>query len=277
MPNETTGEGRAPLTKPPRLRRMSRADRLEARNSLLLGIIRRVLDQLGADSVEAAVETLTSASKLNLTHALTGGDPKLARLTQAIVLIRIEGDPCRIVVTRETHGDDLWFAADSTLKGMALALSPTKQELYDKFDFYVVWGDGQVYEDTYDLYHITSPHFETLTEHIAGLVESYEILRQHEAGSPIVNGVYVARADQTAIGGKVFYYTSSTTRTYEWHQGRKLGGWKRRPVERLEDDAEPFVGRLPEEIVAQLPEAHAEFALWQAVRQQAPVEREQAA
>lgn len=277
MPDETTVEGRAPLTKPPTQRRMSRADRLETRNSLLLGIMRRVLDQLGADSIEAAVETLTSASKLNLTHALTGGDPKLARLTQAIVLIRVEGDPCRIVVTRETHGDDLWFAADSILKGMALALSPTKQELYDKFDFYVVWGDCRVYEDTYDLYHITSPHFETLTEHIAELVETYEILQQHEAGSPIVNGVYVARADQTAIGGKVFYYTSSTTRTYEWHQGRRLGGWKRRPVERVDDDAEPFVGRLPEEIVAQLPEAHAEFAMWQAVRQQTPVERERAA
>lgn len=277
MPDETTGERLAPLTKPPKPRRMSRADRLEARNSLLLGIIRRVLDQLGADSVEAAVETLTGASKLNLTHALTGGDTKLARLTQAIVLIRVEGDPCRIVVTRETAGDDLWFAADSILKGIALGLSPTKQEMYDKFDFYVVWGDGKIYEDTYDLYHITSPHFETLTEHIAGLVESYEFLQKHEVGSPIVNGVYVARADQTAIGGKVFYYTSSTTRTYEWNQGGKLGSWKRRSVERVDDDAEPFVGRLPEEIVAQLPEAHAEFALWQAVCRQAFIEQEQAA
>lgn len=277
MPDETTSEVSTRPLKPPRPKRMSRADRLEARNSLLLDIIRRVLDQLGADCVGAAVATLTNASKLNLKHALTGGDPKVARQTQAIVLIRVEGDGCRVVVTRDTHGDDLWFAADSILKGMALALSTTKQELYDKFDFYVVWGDGQVYEDTYDLYHITSPHFETLTEHIAGLIESYEILQKHEAGSPIVNGVYVARADQTAIGGKVFYYTSSTTRTYEWHQGRRLSGWNRRLVERVDDDAEPFVGRLPEEIVAQLPEVHAEFALWQTVRQQAPVEREQAA
>ena len=70
MPDETTVEGRAPLTKPPTPRRMSRADRLEARNSLLLGIIRRVLDQLGADSVEAAAETLTSASwRRELRHA----------------------------------------------------------------------------------------------------------------------------------------------------------------------------------------------------------------
>lgn len=256
---------------------MSRADRLEARNSLLLGIMRRVLDQLGADCVGAAVETLTSASKLNLTHALTGGDPKAARQTQAIVLIRVEGDGCRVVVTRDTHGDDLWFAADSILKGMALALSPTKQELYDKFDLYVVWGDGQIYEDTYDLYQITSPHFETLTEHITGLVESYEILQQHEAGSPIANGVYVERLDQTAIGGKVFYFTSSGTHTFMWHQGGRLGEWRRQPVGRIDDDARPFVGTLPDEIVAQLPEAHAEFALWEAVRRQTPVEREQAA
>lgn len=277
MPDQTTDEERARLTKPPKPRRMSRADRLEARNSLLLGIMRRVLNQLGADCVDAAVETLTNASKLNLTHALTGGDPKAARQTQAIVLIRVEGDGCRAVVTRDTHGDDLWFAADSILKGMALALSPTKQELYDKFDLYVVWGDGQIYEDTYDLYHITSPHFETLTEHIAGLVESYEILQQHEAGSPVVNGVYVERLDQTAIGGKVFYFTSSGTHTYMWHQGRRLGDWRRQLVERIDDDAEPFVGKLPDEIVAQLPEAHAEFALWEAVRRQTPVERKQAA
>jgi hypothetical protein len=274
MPDETTVEGRAPLTKPPTPRRMSRADRLEARNSLLLGIIRRVLDQLGADSIEAAVETLNSASKLNLAHALTGRDPKLARLTQAIVLIRVEGDPCRVVVTRDTAGDDdLWFAADCILKGMALALSPTKQELYDKFDFYVVWGDGQIYEDTYDLYHITSPHFETLTEHIAGLVESYEILQQHEAGSPIVNGVHVSRVVQ---GPRTFFYTSSTTQTYEWHE-KKFGAWVRQPVERADDDPEPFVGTLPPGIVSQLPEAHTEFAVWQAVRQQAPVKQGQAA
>ncbi len=274
MPDEKTGEGTARPIKPPRPKRMSRADRLEARNSLLLGIMRRVLDQLGADCVGAAVETLTHAAKLNLTQSLTGGDPKVARQTQAIVLIRIEGDGCRVIVTRETHGDDLWFAADSILKGMALALSPSKQELYDKFDLYVVWGDGQIYEDTYDLYHITSPHFETLTEHIAALVESYEILRQHEAGSPIVNGVYVAKADQTAIGGKVFYYTSSDTRTYEWWEGRTPGDWQRQLVGTPEDDAEPFVGTLPPGIIAQLPQAHAEFALWQALRRQPLAEHE---
>lgn len=251
---------------------MSRADRLEARNSLLLDIIRRVLDQLGADCVGAAVETLGYASKLNLKHALTGGDPKVARQTQAIVLIRVEGDGCRIVVTRDTHGDDLWFAADSILKGMALALSPTKQERFDKFDFYVVWGDGQIYEDTYDLYHITSPNFETLTEHIAKLVESYEILRQHEAGSPVVNGVYVAKADQTAIGGKVFYYTSSNTRTYEWWEGRRLGDWRREHVGTPDDDAEPFIGTLPEGILSQLHEVHAEFAVWRALRSLTPAE-----
>lgn len=252
---------------------MSRADRLEARNSLLLDIIRRVLDQLGADCVGAAVETLGYASKLNLKHALTGGDPRVARQTQAIVLIRVEGDGCRIVVTRDTHGDDLWFAADSILKGMALALSPTKQELFDKFDFYVVWGDGQIYEDTYDLYHITSPNFETLTEHIAKLVGSYEILRQHEAGSPITNGVHVEKLNQTAMGGKVFYFTSSHTHTYMWHQGRKFGDWRREPVERIDDDAVPFVGTLPPEILAQLPEAHAEFAVWHALRRLAPAEQ----
>jgi hypothetical protein len=277
MPDETTGEEHARLIKPPKPRRMSRADRLEARNSLLLDIIRRVLDQLGADCVGAAVETLTNASKLNLKHALTGGDPKVARQTQAIVLIRVEGDGCRVVVTRDTHGDDLWFAADSILKGMALALSPTKQELYNKFDFYVVWGDGKIYEDTYDLYHITSPHFETLTEHITSLVESYEILQQHEAGSPITNGVYVEVLDQTSMGGKVFYFTASDTHTFMWHQGGRLGEWRRQPVERIDDDARPFVGTLPDEIVAQLPEAHAEFALWEAVRRQTLVEREQAA
>ena len=256
---------------------MSRADHLEARNSLLLGIIRRALGQIGADSLGAAVETLTSASRLNLAHALSGGDPEAARLTQAIVLIRVEGDACRVVVTRDTHGDDLWFAADSILKGMALALSPTKQELYDKFDFYVVWGDGEIYEDTYDLYHITSPHFETLTEHVAGLVPSYEILRRHEAGSPIVNGIYVAKADQTSVGGGVFYYTSSATQTYEWSQGRRLGDWGWQLVDGIDDDAEPFVGTLPDGIVAQLPEAHAEFALWQAVRQHAAGGRARAA
>jgi hypothetical protein len=274
MPDETTSEVSTRPLKPPRPKRMSRADRLEARNSLLLDIIRRVLDQLGADCVGAAVETLTNASKLNLKHALTGGDPRVARQTQAIVLIRVEGDPCRVVVTRDTAGDDdLWFAADCILKGMALALSPTKQELYDKFDFYVVWGDGQVYEDTYDLYHITSPHFETLTEHIAGLVESYAILQQHEAGSPVVNGVYVSRVVQ---GPRTFYYTCSTTQTCEWYE-KKFGAWVRQPVERADDDAEPFVGTLPPGLVAQLPEAHVEFAVWQAVRQQAPVRQGQAA
>ena len=269
---------RAPRQMPPRPKRMSRADRLEARNSLLLSIIRRALDQIGSDSFGAAVETLTSASRLNLTYALTAGDEAAARLTHAIVLIRVEGDPCRVVVMRDTAGDDdLWFAADTTLKAMAMALSPTKQETYDKFDFYVVWGDGRVYEDTYDLYHITSPHFETLTEHITRLVETYTILQQHEVGSPIVNGVYVAKADQTAFGGKVFYYTSSTTHTYEWYEGRNPGDWRRQLVERIDDDAEPFVGKLPQEIVAQLPQAHDEFALWQAIRRLEFTEQEQAA
>ncbi|MFL6284508.1 MAG: hypothetical protein ACJ74Q_15290 [Pyrinomonadaceae bacterium] len=252
-------------------RKMSRADRLEARNSLLLSIIRRALDQVGADCFGAAVETLSSASRLNLTEALTGGDAKAARLTHAIVLTRVEGDPCRVIVTRDTAlDDDLWFAADSILKGMALALSPAKQETYDKFKWFAVWGDGQFYEDTFDLYHISSPHFETLTEHVVALRDSYEALREHEAGSPIVNGVYVARADQTSIGGGVFYYTSSTTQTFEWYQGRTSGDWRRQPSERADDDAEPFVGTLPPEIVAELPKAHAEFAVWQALRRLPP-------
>ena len=191
------------------------------------------------------------------------GDTCAARLTQAIVLTRVEGDPCRVVITRDTGGDDdLWFAADSILKGMALTLSPTKQETYDKFDFFVVWGDEQIYEDTYDLYHISSPHFETLTQHILPLVESYEVLWHHEAGSPVVNGVYVAKAVQ---GTKVFFYTSSTTQTYEWYQANRLGDWRRQSVEGPDDDAEPFVGALPPEIVAELPNAHAEFAVWQSV------------
>jgi hypothetical protein len=244
-------------------RKTPHAVSLEARNSLLHAVIRRALDQIGSDSFGAAAETLSSAARLDLTEALTGGDEKAARLTQAIVLVRVEGDPCRVVVTRDTAGgDDLWFAADSILKGMALALSPSKVETYDKFDWFAVWGDGQTYQDTYDLYHVASPHFETLTEHVVSLRDSYEVLREHEAGSPIVNGVYVAKAVQDA---KVFYYTSSTTQTYEWYQGGRLGDWRRQPVEEPDGDAEPFVGTLPPEIVAELPNAHAEFAGWQCV------------
>jgi hypothetical protein len=259
MSDSTTGAERDQLPPPRKQREMSRADKLDARNSLLLNIIRRALEQVGADSYGAAVETLSSASRLNLTEALTGGDAEAARLTQAIVIIRVEGDPCRVVITRDTTGnDDLWFAADCLLKGWALALSPTKQETYDKFEYFVVFGDGAIWEDTYDLYHISSPHFETLTQHVLPYVESYEVLQQHEVGSPIVNGVYVSKAIQ---GDRVFFYTSSTTQTFEWYQGRRSGDWRRSPVEEPAEDGTPFVGTLPGEIEAALPDAHPEFAV----------------
>lgn len=251
-------EEQIPVT--PEARKPSRADLLEARNSQLLAIIRRALDQIGADSFDAAHETLESASQLNLTKALARpGDPQAMRRAVAIIITRVEGDPCHITITRDTTGDyDLWFAADCLIRGWALAMSPTQQETYHKIDYRVVWADGELWKDNFDLYHITSPHFETLTEHVFPFIETYPVLQDHETGSPLINGVYVEQCVQEET---VFYYTSSLTKTYEWHQSRRLKEWRYEEVEEADADSRPFIGPLPAEIRTQLPKLFPEIAL----------------
>lgn len=248
-------------------RKLSRAERLEARNSLLLSIIRKALDEIGADSFDAACETLSNASHLQLSSALKRDeDARAMRRTASIIITRVEGDPCHVVITRDTAGDDdLWFAADCLIRGWAQAMSPKEQETYHKTDYMVVWADGSIWKDNFDIYHITSPHFLTLTEHVFPYIETYPVLQEHETGSPLIGGVYVARCIQKE-DARTFFYTSSLTKTYEWYQGRRLRDWRYHEVEEPANDSLPFVGPLPAEIRSELPKLFPEIALMDRVR-----------
>lgn len=238
----------------PATRRPSRATRLEGRNSALLAVIGFALEQLGADEHDAAFATLKNARKLNLTGALEVLDPDAARKTQAILLRRYEGDTAYVVITRESPDQDLWLAADSVVSGWALALSPSKQETYAKVEYTVFWGDGECYHDYFDIYHISSPKFVTLTEHAAAYIPSYDILQRHEVGTHVVNGVAVFRQES---GGGVTYYTSSDTVFAMWYQAE--GAWRYRVVSSVKGFASPFVGTLPKGILLQMRNVHGEF------------------
>lgn len=261
MENQTDGLDNQQIQLPPP-RRMKRAERLEARNSTLLNIIRLALEQLGADEHDAAFQTLNNAARLDLSGALRAADPDAARRTQAIMLHRIEGDGARVVITRENAEQDLWYAADCVLSGWALALSPLKQDTYDKIDYYVVFGDGEIWQDCIDLYHISSPKFETLTENIIPLIESYPILQEHEVGTQVINGVAVWCVEQ---GGHVSYYTA-TEMVIAWWYRSASGAWHYRAMSDISEFAKPFIGVLPKDILTQLRNVHTEFATLPASR-----------